>query len=82
MDREVWILVETLLLGGSCAHSFVSERLCNSQNKNEMNYKNSDCVKFLVFVNIRGLCSFPIMSTCWDLNNSEEKRSETKTCMK
>ena len=40
-----------------------SERFHNSQNENDMNYKNSDHMKFLVFVLRRGL----IMSTSREL---------------
>ena len=39
-----------------CAYKVVSERFHNSQNENNMNYKNSDRMKFLVFVRRRGLC--------------------------
>ena len=38
-----------------CAHEVVFERFCNSQNENDMNYKNYYRMKFLVFVLRRGL---------------------------
>ena len=80
MDREVWILVATLLLGGSCTHEVVSERHRNSRNENEMIYKNSDCMKFLVFVLM--LVSIKLCQQFGTfLNNSEGKRWESKPCM-
>ena len=41
-----------------CAHEVVSERFHDSQNANDMNYKNSHRMTFLVFVVRRGLCCF------------------------
>ena len=51
------ILVSPLRL---CAHEAISERFHNSQNENDINYKNSHPIKFLVFVLRRSLCWFSL----------------------
>ena len=50
----------------------VSERFHNSQNENDMYYKNSDRMKFSVFAFRRGFwlfvaCFDQIVSTSWEL---------------
>ena len=41
-----------------CEQKIVSERFHNSRNENDMNYKNSHHMKFLVSFLRRGLCWF------------------------
>ena len=43
-----------------CTRVNVSGRFHNSQNENDMNYKSSRCIKFLVFVLRRSLCWFSL----------------------
>ena len=43
------VVYKTVIKIRLCANEVVSERFENSQNENDMNHKNSDRMKFLVF---------------------------------